>query len=191
MEIAPFTDLITPDVRISLLGTPRIEWAGQSFVIPRRQTRALLFYLATRLQSTSRDRLHLLLWPDWPESLARRHLTRLLSHLRRALPAPEILIATEEEIRLDPHRVWSDTANFECLYATRHPFRRIKALRQAASLYRGPFLDGFSLPNSEMGAIGQPDAGVMSGGGYTLAGGLWGSSISGLYRVYLPLVMRN
>ena len=42
-----------------------------------------------------------------------------------------------------------------------------------------------------MGTLGQPDARAMSGGGYTLAGGLWVSGIGGLYRVYLPLMLRN
>jgi len=40
------------------------------------------------------------------------------------------------------------------------------------------------------GTIGQPDAGVLSGGGYTLAGGFWGGGAA-QYRIYLPLVLRN
>ena len=40
------------------------------------------------------------------------------------------------------------------------------------------------------GTIGQPDAGLLTGGDYTLAGGFWGGAV-GMYRVYLPLVLRN
>jgi len=40
------------------------------------------------------------------------------------------------------------------------------------------------------GTVGQPDAGVLSGGDYTLAGGFWGGAAA-RYGVYLPLVMRN
>jgi len=40
------------------------------------------------------------------------------------------------------------------------------------------------------GTIGQPDAGLLTGSGYTLAGGFW-SGAGQPYRVYLPLVMRN
>lgn len=40
------------------------------------------------------------------------------------------------------------------------------------------------------GTIGQADAGALSGGGYTLAGGFWGGAAA-QYRVYLPLVVRN
>ena len=40
------------------------------------------------------------------------------------------------------------------------------------------------------GTVGQPDAGVLSDGNYTLAGGFWGSAAA-QYRIYLPLVVRN
>lgn len=39
------------------------------------------------------------------------------------------------------------------------------------------------------GTVGQPDAGVLSGGGYTLAGGFWGG-IGAFIKNYLPLIMR-
>jgi hypothetical protein len=41
------------------------------------------------------------------------------------------------------------------------------------------------------GTVGQPDAGVLSGGGYTLAGGFWGGGAATRYGIYLPLVLRN
>jgi hypothetical protein len=40
------------------------------------------------------------------------------------------------------------------------------------------------------GAIGQPDAGVLSGGSYTLNGGFWDGASSAHYSIYLPLVRR-
>jgi len=45
--------------------------------------------------------------------------------------------------------------------------------------------DGCSLG----GTVGQPDAGVLVGGDYTLAGGFWGGGA--VYHIYLPLVMRQ
>ena len=40
------------------------------------------------------------------------------------------------------------------------------------------------------GSIGQPDAGGLSGGSYTLTGGFWrGASVN--YRIYLPLVTKG
>ncbi len=40
------------------------------------------------------------------------------------------------------------------------------------------------------GTVGQPDAGALTGGGYTLSGGFWDGSAAP-YRLYLPLVLRN
>ena len=40
------------------------------------------------------------------------------------------------------------------------------------------------------GTVGQPDAGALPGGGYTLAGGFWGGGLIP-YRINLPLVLRN
>ena len=82
----------------------------------------MLFYLAAQAQIIPRESLHLVFWPDVPESTARRSLTRLLTHLRRALPAPEILLTTEEGIGLDPRRTWSDVADFERQCATQKPY---------------------------------------------------------------------
>jgi len=40
------------------------------------------------------------------------------------------------------------------------------------------------------GKAGQPHAGVLAGGGYTLSGGFW-SGAAPWYRVQLPLVLRG
>jgi hypothetical protein len=43
------------------------------------------------------------------------------------------------------------------------------------------------------GTAGQMDAGLLSGGPFTLAGGFWGRSMAGMpagFRVYLPLVLK-
>jgi hypothetical protein len=48
---------------------------------------------------------------------------------------------------------------------------------------------GYSLS----GTAGQPDAGLLEGGGYVLGGGFWrgGAVAPPGYRIYLPLAMRN
>lgn len=40
------------------------------------------------------------------------------------------------------------------------------------------------------GTIGQPDAGILEGGDYTLVGGFWGGA-KVEYRICLPLALRN
>ncbi|MGD2039846.1 MAG: hypothetical protein PVH11_03405 [Anaerolineae bacterium] len=39
------------------------------------------------------------------------------------------------------------------------------------------------------GTAGQPDAGLLTGGGYQLSGGFWARG--GAHGIYLPLVMRH
>ncbi|MFB0537256.1 MAG: hypothetical protein ACETWR_20020 [Anaerolineae bacterium] len=46
------------------------------------------------------------------------------------------------------------------------------------------------------GTIGQPDAGLLTGGDYALVGGFWGGGASGgsspgSQKVYLPVIMRD
>jgi hypothetical protein len=42
------------------------------------------------------------------------------------------------------------------------------------------------------GTTGQPDAGVLSDGDYTLGGGFWGGAeVAVTYNIHLPLVLRN
>ena len=40
------------------------------------------------------------------------------------------------------------------------------------------------------GSIGQPDAGTLGNGSYSLVGGFWGGAAIN-YTVYLPLVLKN
>ena len=40
------------------------------------------------------------------------------------------------------------------------------------------------------GSVGQPDAGALSGGDYTLLGGFW-LGAGAQYRLYLPVLLRN
>ncbi len=41
------------------------------------------------------------------------------------------------------------------------------------------------------GTAGQPDAGVLTGDGYTLGGGFWHSGAALAQYIYLPLVLRS
>ncbi len=143
-ETGQFTGPRSADLQIYLLGPPKVEWTNAAFAIPRRQARALLYRLATHLQPVPREHLCCLFWPDTDDSAARRNLSRLLTHLRRALPAPELLLTSNDHVGLDPRRAWSDTVAFEQLCAA----VKKGVPPQAVNLYRGPFLTGFSLPDS-------------------------------------------
>ncbi|MFN7037562.1 MAG: BTAD domain-containing putative transcriptional regulator, partial [Bellilinea sp.] len=153
---------VPADLRIYLLGPPRVEYSNGSLAIPRRQARALLYRLAADMQPIPRERLCYLFWPDESESSARRHLSHLITHLRLALPDPQFFIFEGDQIGLSPQRVWSDAAAFESLCAgltlpgSSHPIQdnrdqtppvEMTSLEWVVGLYRGAFLEGFSLPS--------------------------------------------
>jgi DNA-binding SARP family transcriptional activator len=140
---------LLPPLRVGLLGPQSVVWDGRALDIPRRQVRALLYRLATPLTPLPREHLYSLLWPDCPETTARRNLSHVLSHLHSLLPAPEVWLHTIDSVALSPEQTWSDTVAFDEVSLTlREKPPRLEALAQAASLYRGPFLAGFSLPSS-------------------------------------------
>lgn len=136
-------------LQMALFGAPTILWAGAALPIARRQTRALLYRLAADMRPASRDQLCALFWPDAPDAAARRNLTHLLTHLRRALPDPDLLQVDADTVGLSPARVSSDTASVLSLMAG-NAEPSITALRQLADVVQGPFLDGFRLPDCPM-----------------------------------------
>lgn len=133
------------ELRVYLLGPPRVGVGDVLLSVPRRQVRALLYRLAAQSSSISRAQLCFLFWPDTPESEARRNLSRLLTHLRRALPEPDLLVASGDRVGLDAECTGSDLITFNRLSDRGDG---INPLRRAADLYRGPFLSGFSLAGS-------------------------------------------
>lgn len=135
-------------LHVHLLGTPEVTWQGEPLDMPRRQVRAMLYYLAAEAQPVGRDNLCFLFWPDAGETAARHNLSRLLTLLHHALPDPGLLTTHDDRIELRRACVWSDTRALHDLHAVWRSHGSLDALRRAAGLYRGPFLDGFCLPDS-------------------------------------------
>jgi predicted ATPase/DNA-binding SARP family transcriptional activator len=131
-----------PSLHIVLLGPPFVHVERQPLTIPRRQTRALLYYLAAVERPVSRDQLCLLFWPDVSQTVARRNLVVQLNQLRRVLP-PDTLRVTADTIALDAVRTQCDTFDFTAAARSVDA----GALSHAVALYSGPFLDGFALPD--------------------------------------------
>ena len=128
-------------MEIGLFGACLVEWRSAPLALPRRQLRALLYRLAARLEPVSRAHLAFLFWPDEPDAAARRHLTRLLSSLRAALPQTDLLIVAEETAALHPTLCHSDSDAFWRL--TEQPDQ----LATAVALY-APFMADFALPHA-------------------------------------------
>ncbi|MGW8227113.1 MAG: AAA family ATPase, partial [Anaerolineales bacterium] len=134
-----------PVLRIHLLGPPAVYWNKNALTIPRRLVRALLYRLACDYTPVDRGHLQLLFWPEVPDWVARRNLSHLLTHLRRAIPVTDFLKATDNELRLAPEKVWCDTLEFRKIL--RDPGLDISQLPQLLEIYQGPFLEGFDIPS--------------------------------------------
>jgi WD40 repeat protein/DNA-binding SARP family transcriptional activator len=145
---------------LELLGPARINADGQTLDLRVRKELALLAFLAVEQQRQRRETLIGLLWPDVPEETARNNLRVVLAGLRRALGA-----AADAALQADRQYVWLAPANNHTLDITRfrgllvavgaHAHAAIERcetcivrLAEAAELYRGDFLSGFSLPDS-------------------------------------------
>lgn len=140
--------LIPAELHIRLLGLPQARWRGEMLEMPRRQVRALLYRLAADTRPVARDGLCFLFWPDAGDATARHNLSRLLAILRATLPDPNLLMAHDDQIALRRPCIWTDTQAFSDLHLAWSSHGDIASLRQAADLWRGPFLEGFSLPDS-------------------------------------------
>ena len=144
-------------IRLLLLGSPRIEVDGAAIEVDTRKATALLAYLAVTGETHRRDALAALLWPDADETHARAALRRTLSALNKAL-AGEGLRIGREAVGLDSDsEIWVDVVRLRALLSQSeaHPHATddvcsmcIVALTEAADLYRGDFLAGFSLRDS-------------------------------------------
>jgi DNA-binding SARP family transcriptional activator/tetratricopeptide (TPR) repeat protein len=133
-----------PSLRFYLLGSPIVVWQDTILAISRRAVRALLFRLACASNPVAREHLHLLFWPDKPELVARRNLSHHLTHLRQALPLPDVLEATNNRVWLSSNRVWCDA--LELKHTSNGSSSDHSTLRDLVNLYRGPFLEDFDLP---------------------------------------------
>ena len=125
------------------------------------KVRALLAYLAVEAgKPHRRSGLAGLLWPDYPERAARDSLRNSLANLRQVIQdhkaEPPYLIIDRETVQFNlSSDHWLDVREFEALSVpgkqlalTDFPQSQITNLKSAVSLYRGSFLQGFSLKDS-------------------------------------------
>jgi DNA-binding SARP family transcriptional activator/predicted ATPase len=132
-------------LKVMLLGgfEARLASGGQP-KLPTRKAQALLAYLAMYPgRRHARDKLAALLWGNKGESQARDGLRHALLALRRAVGMvdPSVVLIERQTVAVAPGRVDVDVATFEARVTEGTP----GALEQAAEVYRGDLLLGFSL----------------------------------------------
>ena len=143
-------------LQITLSGTPVRSFDSD-------KVRALLVYLAVEAERAHRrEALAGLLWPEHAERAARHNLSQALFNARQALADhradPPFLLVTRDTVQFNlagAQRI--DVVDFSALLAAcgAHRHRRIatcaacaRRLTEAAELYRGAFLEQFSLADS-------------------------------------------
>lgn len=146
-----------PVLHLSLLGPPVLERDGAPLELGRRKALALLVYLAMTARSQPREALATLLWPEAASSDSRAALRRVLSDLNKAL-GENWALANNTSVGI--HTATSlelDVSRFRRLLAQAHQHPHpptqacndcIPLISQAINLYRGDFLEGFSLPDA-------------------------------------------
>jgi len=144
-------------ISLEFLGAPRIERNGNAIEVDTRKAVALLAYLAVSGQPATRDALAALFWPEADSTHARGALRRTLSALRLAVGDSFLDISRELVGLAEGADYQVDVGRFyalleDCLH---HGHSRetacsrcIKPLTDAADLYRGDLLEGFSLRDS-------------------------------------------
>ena len=143
-------------LKVRLFGPLEVSVDGEPVTgFDSDKVRAFLAYLAVESDwPHRRQKLAGLLWPDFPENSARTNLRRALSNLRQVIgdreADPPYLFISRQTIQLNiQSEAWIDVARFNELHKGQgSQSSSIEQLEEAVDLYRGPFLEGFALPDS-------------------------------------------
>lgn len=134
---SPRTSLL----EVGLLGNPTASFKGRPITFRRRKSIALLAYIIMLDRPVPRRELAALLWPDLNPSRALGALRAVIADINRCLPDSGIVVGsdfvTRERALLDVD-VWRLSTALE---GDASPDMR----RHAVSLWRGGFLNGFSV----------------------------------------------
>lgn len=146
-------------LRLCLFGSFTVALDNAHFIdFEYDKVRALLAFLSIESHRTHRrDELCGLLWPTDDQQHARQSLNQAVYSLRRSLARSgaetDYLLSDRSTVGINSDADWcSDVGRFERLLHQAESSGEAEegaALRaQAADIYRGPFLEGFHLPDS-------------------------------------------
>lgn len=130
---------------LSFLGGFQAVADGAPVRLPTRKAEALLAHLACRPGAAlSREWLATQLWPRSAEAQSRASLRQTLAAIRKALTETDAgsIEATGDAVFLKAANLFVDVPRFETASSSESP----SAWAEGASLYRGDFLSGFSVP---------------------------------------------
>src|SRR3712207_6384437 len=146
---------------VAVLGPPDVCHGGRTLTFPTRKTLAILTYLLVEGGLHPRDKLTALFWPDSDEVSGRASLRTTLARLREGLEATVeerhlvidrnvVSFDFASDFALDLHLLQSAYSRARSITGTERPSgeagrKVVSQLQQAADVWRGEFLEGFSL----------------------------------------------
>ena len=125
-----------PLLKIRLFGDFAVsDHRGNTLTIGNQRTQALIAWLALHLTDVAPLREFSVQFGEQDAYLLARDLRYAMRFI-----ASDAMIGEGETLRFNRHAVEVDTARFDALVAS----TGVNAVREAADLYRGPLLDGFT-----------------------------------------------
>jgi DNA-binding SARP family transcriptional activator len=125
---------------VQLFGAPQIRLCDQPLDALRRKNRALLYFVAAHAQSLSRDQMLARFWPDHERGAAQQVFRTMLHEIHKS--AGDTLIVDRDMLGL-AGTADVDVRAFDAGIAARASDSA--TLERTLALYRGDFLDGFTL----------------------------------------------
>src|SRR4051812_38718480 len=145
-------------LRLRLLGAPSVLDDAREIYMPSQKAQALLCYLAAEAdRSFARGQIIALLWEESSEREGRNSLSTVLTRLRQSLPVfplraegDTLAWQATSDVWVDLHEFQSGSHSVQLARGAQagDTAKQMQRLEQAAGLYRGDFLDGFSVRDS-------------------------------------------
>lgn len=145
------------ELKVHLLGAPRITRQGVTLETGRRKATAVLAYLLLAGQIQRRESLAAFFWPEYSAREGRADLSRVLSVLRKTLGDGWLDADRQTVGPVQETEIWVDVLEFRRLVGLGKGHRHdqdmvceicLSALREATDLYQGVFMAGFTLADS-------------------------------------------
>ncbi len=138
------------DLTLETLGGLRVTRAGEPVETLGARSREMLMAVVAEGGEIAHEQLMDLLWPDAEGDAARRSFDTTLHRLRGQLGCADILRLRSGRLTLNPARCWLDVAAFrrhlDLAAAGGSDRQRLEHWLAAHALYRGPLLDGETVP---------------------------------------------
>ncbi|MEZ4296372.1 MAG: tetratricopeptide repeat protein [Polyangiaceae bacterium] len=141
-------------MRIQLFAAPSLARGGEPVTLPRKKSLALLSVLACEAEPQSRGALGALLWPSLGTARAKAALRSALWELQETLGEGCVITTRQAmtchpEADIDVLEMRGALARAAVIERGGNAIEMIDELEKAVAVYRGDFLQGFSLPGHD------------------------------------------